>query len=271
MFTRVPDAELMSLAFGQGARTIVAVGGWIGPGELWLESLGHLAGRWRAITYDHRGAGATLSAPASITLDALVDDLFAVMDAHRVERCVLAAESMGAGVAMQALLRHPERFTGLVTIGGNWVRPQPGQYDALIAGVRRDFAATVAAFVDRCVPEPGRDAVRHWGRQMLMRSTPEHAVRLLQSKSALTVQDRLHEIQVPALILHGSLDAVVPPALSQQLAQRLRTCRLEVMEGLGHVPCVTEPLRVAQAIDDFFAGSSGARATGEATAGANCR
>jgi pimeloyl-ACP methyl ester carboxylesterase len=252
MFIDVPDARLLALSFGDGPRTLLAIGGWIGPGELWLETLGRLAGRWRCITYDHRGTGASTCGADPIRLSDLVDDLFAVLDAQGVGRCVLAAESAGAAVAMQAILREPNRFDGLVTVGGNWLRPVAGQHDALIAGLRADFARTIGAFVDRCLPEAGSGPYRHWGRQMLMRSNPEHAVQLLRCKSELTVQDRLHELRLPALLLHGSLDAVVPPPLSTRLSQALSGSRLRILEGFGHVPTVTAPELVAAEIDAFL-------------------
>jgi len=73
---------------------------------------------WRTIACDHRGTGATLIPVESITFDALVADLFRVMDAYRGERCVVTGESAGPAVAMQAVLQRPERFEGLNLLDG---------------------------------------------------------------------------------------------------------------------------------------------------------
>ena len=56
MFVHRPDARLFSLSFGQGPVTLVALGGWVGSGELWHELIGHLPD-WRCVTYDHRDSG----------------------------------------------------------------------------------------------------------------------------------------------------------------------------------------------------------------------
>ena len=115
MFIQRPDARLHTLSFGQGPITLLAAGGWVGSGEVWHDLFGQLL-HWRCISVDHRGTGAsTHSGP--ITVEAMADDLIAVADAQRVGTCVLAAESAGAAAALQAVLRAPQLFTGLVLVG----------------------------------------------------------------------------------------------------------------------------------------------------------
>jgi pimeloyl-ACP methyl ester carboxylesterase len=77
-----------------------------------------LSPTWRTIACDHRGTGATLIPVESITFDALVADLFRVMDAYRGERCVVTGESAGPAVAMQAVIQRSERFEGLCLLDG---------------------------------------------------------------------------------------------------------------------------------------------------------
>lgn len=250
MFVKRPDARLLSLSFGQGPQTMLAVGGWVGSGEVWNEVFGYLP-QWRCVTYDHRGSGAsTHSGP--ITVAAMLDDLFAVMDAQRIDRCILAAESAGAGVALEAALRAPERFTGLVLCGGSWKRPVPGQYDAFIARLRKDFDAELHAFVAGCVPEPNGEDVRRWGYQILRRASLQSAIELLECRSALTAQDRLAKLRIPTLLVHGTKDYISPPAHSQELAKALPDAELELMPELGHVPILTAPAEVARLIERRF-------------------
>nr|MCU0898845.1 alpha/beta fold hydrolase [Burkholderiales bacterium] len=106
MFIDVGDAKLYATAFGpRTAPAIVAIGGWIGSWELWAEPFSILSERWRTVAYDHRGSGATVAPVESITFANLVTDLFAVLDAHGIETCTLAAESAGAQTALGAALR----------------------------------------------------------------------------------------------------------------------------------------------------------------------
>jgi len=259
MFVRRPDASLFTLSFGQGPLTLLALGGWVGSGELWHDLFGHLP-HWRCVSYDHRGTGASAHSGA-ITVDAMVDDLFAVADAMQVGRCVLAAESAGAGIALEALRRQPGRFEGLVTVGAGWTRATPGSQDGFIAALQRDHLGTLRGFVDNCLPEPDTVDLRRWGLRIVSQAPLAHAIELLQCRQTLNVQDHLAEISLPTLVLHGALDRISPPADSRRLAASLPDAELHILDGLGHVPIVTAPQRVAALIDDWAQNRQVARAS----------
>ena len=109
MFLKSSDAEILVSSYGSAARTFVAHGGWVGSGELWAAPFEQLSRSWRTVTYDHRGTGATRSTAPGITMELLVSDLFRVLDALEIDTCVLAAESMGAMVALKALQRQIQK------------------------------------------------------------------------------------------------------------------------------------------------------------------
>lgn len=72
----------------------------------------------RAIAPDLRGHGLSDKplAPGSYSLDAMLGDLFGLMDASGLGRGALVGQSMGGGLALHATLRAPERVSGLVLI-----------------------------------------------------------------------------------------------------------------------------------------------------------
>ena len=250
MFIETRGASLFTTAFGPGPRTILAHGGWVGSGELWLPVFEEMSRRWRTVTYDHRGTGATL-VQGAITFEDMVADVFAVLDALGIGRCVLAAESAGAAVVLEAALRAPERFEGLVLVAPRHDTRPDAQTDALVAGCRADFAATMAVFVDACLPD-GSHAQAQWGRQIVGRSTADAAVGLLSAMVGVTASERAGELKLPVLVLHGARDGIVPVNSSEALAARIRGARLVVHPSAGHVPTVTEPAWVAGEIAARF-------------------
>ncbi len=251
MFLRTDDGALLNaVAFGAGPRTLVAHGGWTGSWELWQGPFEVLSARgWRCIAYDHRGTGATVADPATITSERLVLDLVAVLDAFAVERCVLAGESMGAVTVGEAAVRLGARVAGLVLVGGMAQAPvRTGS--TFVAGVRADWPATAAAFVEACVPEPDADHLRRWGRQILARSDAETAALLLERWDGVGFDPAA--VRAPALVIHGERDAIVPVAAAHHLAASLTDAELHVLPGTGHVPTITRPDVVAELIDARF-------------------
>ena len=253
MFIPIDDAQIFTTAFGpRGDIPILALSGWIGSWEDWIDTLGPLSDHHRVISYDHRGSGSTLAPVESITYARLVDDVFAVLDAHGIERCVLAAMSMGAAVALGAALKQPERIAGLVLVNGAYVWQSQGDADPFLAGLRHHYAQTVAGFVELCVPEPDSAAIKHWGRQILGRATQEAAIALYRITAQIDLRPEVGRIQQPTLIIHGDADRLIPLAAAEWLAKALPNARLTVLPGAGHVPIMTRPREVAAAIEAFL-------------------
>jgi pimeloyl-ACP methyl ester carboxylesterase len=253
MFIEHAGAQLFTVSFGRAdAPALVALGGWIGSWELWAEPFAPLSQSWRTIAYDHRGAGASIAAAESITLDLLVDDLLAVLDALAIESCVLAAESSGVAVALMAALREPARFTGLVLVDGLYYQRSPGGQHPLLRGLQDSYESTLDWFANECAPNPEHAAIRRWGRQILARATPEAAMRLIACQEGLDLRPQIAQIAQPALVIHGDADRIVRLADSEWLAAQLPNGTLERIPGAGHVPTMTHGDLVAAAINRAF-------------------
>ena len=253
MFITHADAQLYTVAFGNGPRTLLALGGWVGSWDLWAESFSVLSQSWQTVAFDHRGCGATLAPIESISLPLMVADVLAVMDALAIDQCVLAAESAGVAVALQAALAAPERFTGLICVAGMYHRAIPGGADPFVASLRTAYPATLQRFVDACLSDTDRTVLRHWGMQVVARAEQEAAIRLYESLDGLDLRPQVSQIRHPTLILHGSADSIQPLDESEWLAAHIPQSHLHILAGAGHVPTVTRAQEVADAINPFFA------------------
>jgi pimeloyl-ACP methyl ester carboxylesterase len=251
MFVEADPVRLNSVAIGAGPTTFVAHGGWVGNWELWQQPFEMMQERWRCVAYDHRGAGVSRVAPSDITPEALVDDLFRILDAYGIERCVLAGESLGSLTCLLAAQRDPSRFLGLVLVDG-MPAVTPEGVAALVNGSRTDFPATVQWFIDACVPEPDADHIRLWGRQILLRADPECAARILEVHANPAVAPDLSALDLPTLLVHGEIDAIVPVHVAESVAATLRRSTLVRIPGAGHVPTLSHPHAVVAAIEEWW-------------------
>jgi pimeloyl-ACP methyl ester carboxylesterase len=253
MFVHRSEVKLFTSKSGPlTGKAIVAIGGWIGSSELWLEPLAALSNTYVTISYDHRGSGLSSCDADSITFENLIADAQAIFDAHKIQRCVLVAESVGAQTALALAARSPDRVSHLVIVDGMYDRGIAPESDPFLQGLRSHYSATLEQFVQLCVPESNCEHIKEWGRKILARATPEAAIALRIVGSMTDVSKDIKSIQQPSLILHGSNDRIVPLEKAQALAKILPNADLMVFKGCGHVPTLTQPMRVAKAIRDFL-------------------
>ena len=237
--------------FGSGESTFVAHGGWTGSWELWQQPFQLMKAEWRCISYDHRGSSASTAPANEISPQSLVDDLFTVLDRHNVERCVLAGESLGALTASLAVIQDPSRFLGLVIVDGTPSADRE-RMASLIDGSRANYAATVQWFVDACIPEPDSEHLRRWGRQILTRADPEAAARILECHAEQQISPQYSKIDIPTLIIHGEMDAIIPLAAAQHTASQIPNASLVTFPGAGHVPSITRPAQLVDTINEWW-------------------
>ncbi|MEZ5650935.1 MAG: alpha/beta hydrolase [Burkholderiaceae bacterium] len=258
MFLNIDGNSVFTLSFGSGPRTLLAHGGWISNVEDWIATLAPLSAGWRVVVYDHRGAGLTRVPVERITADALIDDVFRVMDELDIERCVMAGFSRGTVTALRAVEAHPQRFQGLVLLNGVGEvqcpdlpavpRVPPSQWPGETHEARMQW------FIERCTPEPDMEHIRRWGLYILGRATPEAADKLFTDvpETPIDWAQRLPQLGLPALVIHGELDPLQRIENMRYLSSLIPDCELVVMEGSGHLPAMTRPLEVAAHIERFF-------------------
>lgn len=254
MFIETQGTRLFVWSFGTGDRTVLALGGWIGSGEMWLPVLGRLNQTWRTVTFDQRGSG-TSHVPNNrdITREAWVDDVFAVMDAEGIERCLLVSDSSGCFPAVLAALRRPERFTGLVLIGGAPRMRLDLQRRFFALGLRFASRPVLRIFARMCLPEDNAGYVRRWLWDICVRSDPRNAIRLLEILDGFDLTTAAKALSVPTLIVHGSDDQIQPLSDGRALASLIPGSELVVMEGKGHVPMMSSPGEVVSIIEKWVA------------------
>lgn len=236
------------------SRTLVAVAGSFANWEIWAPVFERLSPSWRVVSFDHDGVGQTKVPVDEISHERHVETLLSVLDAQEVDRCVVAGDSANAAVAIAAAVASPERFDGLVVANGHawgFDRPEVRQF---VDGLRTNFEGTVDFFVDLVFPEPDSDHLKHWLRDIIHRTGPEPAARILEANYDVDLRPRLAEIRVPTLIIHGELDAISPTALddAKTLADTIPRASLELLDDAGHLPLLSRPDRVAAILDSFL-------------------
>jgi pimeloyl-ACP methyl ester carboxylesterase len=209
------------------------------------------------LAFDQRGFGGTPLGSAPPALDVVADDLARALDAHRVQRAVLAGSSMGGYVAMAFLRRHPERGAGLALLSA-----RAGADSPEAAAQRRQFAQLVQdeqhhrALVEKVTPLLLGATTRTEHPGLLDRVlTDAHAAdpaALAWAQRAIAdrpdATDVLRTARVPAVVVAGAEDALVTAEESAHVAGTLPYGRLITLPRTGHLQPLEAPRDVTRTL-----------------------
>lgn len=114
---------------GSGDRIVVFSHGFGTDQSAWNRVLPYFQRDYRVVLYDLICAGSVNPDHFDFGrykgLDAYVDDLLAILDALRIDRCFFVGHSVSAMIGVHAAIRRPDLFLKLVLIGASprFIRP----------------------------------------------------------------------------------------------------------------------------------------------------
>lgn len=270
------DARLFYEVVGNGDPIVVVHGG---PGldHAYLQpGLDALANRNTLVYYDQRGTGRSVTSldESGVNLDAFVADIEALRETLGYDRITVLAHSFGALIGLDYAERYPQSVRALILMnpvepGGRYAAERVARQQAArtpedsieLATLTSSegFAARDPATVSQVFRVQFRQTLRDRTRISeldldLAESTAENGsevARLLgESLGELDWWDRLPEIDVPTLVLHGRYD-LMPQVVSQEIATALPRGRLVVLDS-GHFPYVEDRDGLVSAVSSFL-------------------
>jgi pimeloyl-ACP methyl ester carboxylesterase len=264
----VAGAQVSYVDWGDGPDTLLFVHGLSGSWQNWLEQLPHFARSHRVVALDLPGFGASPMPPWEISIEAygqLLDDF---CEAIGVERCAVIGNSMGGFVAAEAISRQGGLFDRVVLVSAAGVssaqvRKEPA---AAFGRVAAAAAPMGMAWQERALRRPAMRRIAfqqivRWPlrlhRELLWEQFAHGAAKpgFLPAFTSLvgwSLLDRLEDVEVPALIVWGREDRIVPSRDAAQYARHLKRSRTLIYGDTGHLPQLERPVRFNRDLEAFL-------------------
>jgi 3-oxoadipate enol-lactonase len=246
-YLRAGEGEPMLLIQGMSATHLA----W---GRPFLEELER---SFETIVFDNRGMGFSGEAELPFTTADLAGDAAGLLDALEIESAHVVGISMGGMIAQELALVHPERIRTL-TLGATYCG---GPESSLMAPEDLQLLGTAYASGDReqvframweinLSPTFRADDSRFAPFAEMGSTLPAPQPVVLQQMRACAEHktcDRLGQISLPTLVIHGDADRLLVPNNGREVAAAI-PARLEMLEGVGHMFWWEQPQRSAELI-----------------------
>jgi len=227
------------------------------------------ADRHRTITYDRRSAGRSEYITTEYTNEDLVADAAALLDHLDVDAAVVIGTSAGGPIAIQFALNWPERVIalGLPNTGAALMSLAPyPEDDERIAAlnerltlVRERIAPLERGYIEghRTVFESRKEILRAppteetiatqlrpqlWELTEALRTVSDDdlfmysmgQLRNMGASFGINLTERLDELTMPVIIVHGNADELVPFQFGLDLASRIPHAEFHAIDDAGH-------------------------------------
>lgn len=238
------DGEVIVLVHGFSA----SLHTWEG----WVRALGD---EYRIISLDLPGHGLTRGFPLEdVTIEGFGDVIHAVTDRLGVDEFTLVGSSMGGHAAWHYALTRPEDVNALVLVGAAGWPPSAEEEEntpfvfklldnSIARAVLRDLnnrwmlrSGLEASFVDQSFVTD--EMVE---RYVALNRAPGHRAAILhiiasRADRPLASAERLSQLSVPTLVMHGEGDNLVPFVHGESFASAIPGAQLIAYANVGHLP-----------------------------------
>ena len=238
----------------------------------WMAVGPEVAESYHAIALDLAGFGQTPLFNRSAAVGPNADLVHSFIEQVIGEPVLLMGNSMGGHIAVVEAANHPASVEALILVdpaipGVHVRRPEPQRLGVMAALTIPGFAEIMLDRRARLLGPEGlvletlaivcadpsrvaRDVVQ--AHVQLMRERDklgrQNGRAFLQASRSIGLRmadprfwSRVAKVQAPALIVHGSLDRLIPVAAARELARRRPDWTLGILDGIGHVPMMESP------------------------------
>ncbi len=229
---------------------IVLIHGTSASLHTWEGWAAALRGERRVVSFDLPGFGLTGPSPVGdYSIAAYTRFVLVVLDNLKIDRCVLAGNSLGGEIAWRTAVAAPRRVERLVLVDAAGYafssKSVPLGFRLARLPVARHLAASllprslVARSVRAVYGDPSQvddERVDRYYELALRAGNRKALVQRFEQLRPGAEAALIGSLRLPTLILWGGRDRLIPPEVAQAFARDIPGSRLVVFDDLGHVP-----------------------------------
>lgn len=243
---------------GQG-EPVVLLHGYPLDHTIWAPVVEGMKNEARFILPDLRGFGKSPDTNEIYTMRLLAEDLRVLLDKLGLERVILVGHSMGGYIALSFAHAYPGYLSGFGLVSTQADADSPEKRQSRLVAARDARRRGMASIAKNMAPRLTQDAaVQKQLFEIMMRNRVPSMVNALKGMAErCDANPWLGAVKVPAVVIAGGQDQLIPIQKSQTMAQMLYKGWLVEIPDAGHVPMLERPAAVMDALRQLIGHSRG--------------
>jgi pimeloyl-ACP methyl ester carboxylesterase len=234
---------------GEGLQTIIFIHGFPFNYTSWQPQVDHFKENYRVIAYDIRGFGSSSISTEKQSIQLMADDLVAIMDELAIDKAVVCGLSMGGYIALNAISRYSDRFSGLVLCdtqcGADSAEARDKRFKTIEHISNNGLEGFALPFMEAVFgPETydnNAELVQSIKEMVLSSNIDTVKATLKALAERGETCSILAGINVPTLLIFGSEDKITPSERGSDMQAQIPNAILEVIEEAGHLSNLENP------------------------------
>ncbi|MGO4711394.1 alpha/beta fold hydrolase [Bradyrhizobium sp. 2TAF24] len=185
--------------------------------------------------------------PPPYLLRDMAEDTIGLMDAFGIRSAHVVGASMGGAIAQELAINHPDRLRSLTSIMATsgdpslppptpeamavLMAPPPKTHDDYITAFARNWKVLRGPNFPEDEAKDRLRAERNYERGLNPAGVARQLHAIIASGSR---KPRLGAITVPTLVIHGTIDPLVPPQAGEDVAKAVPGAKLVMIPNMGH-------------------------------------
>jgi pimeloyl-ACP methyl ester carboxylesterase len=257
---RVGDIDMSYRIYGEGYPLLLIMG-YGATMNFWEERLlRNLSKKYKVIVFDNRGMGETSAGHKPFSIEQFAEDTYELLVALNIKQAHVLGWSMGASIAQELTLRHPEMVNKLI-LNASLCHPKIFPPELRVAITLESTLGTPS--------EQGFEWLRLLFSEEWLRSNKDRIKEIFHrhlgdvdsesiAKQAHAIRswegtcNRIPFLRHETLVIDGKDDHILPSENSEYLASKLPNSKLVLIPNAGHALLFQHPDKFMMIIDLFL-------------------
>lgn len=245
---------------GEG-HPVVLISGYTCDHQLWLPLIEKLSQTFQVLIFDNRGVGQTTDDGASLSVELMAQDVYALTRALKLQKPHLVGHSMGGAIAQYLASLYPKALNKLVLLStaSKWRQAMLKGMKSLLTLREKEMDPEI--LFESTLPWVFGESFLKDQKQILAlkqawESDPhpqslEDQTRQFKVLEAFDVRKLLKDIIAPTLVIYGIQDIIALPSEAEFLASHIENSQLVPLDFAHGIP-IEAPNELSKALLKFL-------------------